>query len=432
MVCAAAFVAAGTAALADEWSLQPDTQLRVTVSQWLPGDGQYRRLEALSGDFVVGPEGRVSFPVLGSVDAANHTPAELADHMVERLKTSMGLLAPPDVIVEVIGYPPIYVTGDVDRPGSFPYRPTMTILQAVALSGGVPRGKDAEDERDRSQLLSQLRALREDIARTMSRAARLKAELEGDAQITFPPEIADGGAQDGIDAVLEQERIIFAARNKAQERQYEALEELIALFKGEISVLESKISDLDSALAFRSKELEDIRALVEKGLATTSRRSDLERLVSDLRANRLDQQTAIMRARQGISEAERNKVALVDEQRTKAAEQLQEEQARLVDLRLDEKLKLELLAQLGRRMSALGAGPAERPTLTFTIVREDAAGPRELIADETTRLRPGDVVRARLVTAGPSAAASDAGPVGPVSWRQDAAAREDRTPSSVE
>ena len=40
------------------------------------------------------------------------------------------------VVATVVEYRPIYVNGDVSKPGEHPFRPQMTVRQAVALSGG--------------------------------------------------------------------------------------------------------------------------------------------------------------------------------------------------------------------------------------------------------------------------------------------------------
>ena len=46
------------------------------------------------------------------------------------------LIKDPSVSVEVIAYRPIFVLGEVSRPGQYPYQPGMTMLTAVAVAGG--------------------------------------------------------------------------------------------------------------------------------------------------------------------------------------------------------------------------------------------------------------------------------------------------------
>ena len=46
------------------------------------------------------------------------------------------LVRNPSVAVEIIAYRPIYVLGEVNKPGQYPYQPGMTVVTAVAVAGG--------------------------------------------------------------------------------------------------------------------------------------------------------------------------------------------------------------------------------------------------------------------------------------------------------
>src|SRR5690606_8169820 len=95
---------------------------------------------------------------------------------------------------------------------------------------------------------------------------------------------------------------------------------------------------------------------VEKGIAVTSRQTDLERALAGFRTDRLDQVTAVMRARQAITEATRNLDGLRDKQRTEIAGELQQERANLEQLTLKretaQKVLLEILASSPRSAEA--------------------------------------------------------------------------------
>ena len=90
--------------------------------------------EDLSGDFEVDGSGRCSLPLIKQVLAAGFTTAEFAAEIYERM--SPDYLKDPRISVEVIGYRPVYVLGEVRRPGSYPYSAGMTVVNAVALAGG--------------------------------------------------------------------------------------------------------------------------------------------------------------------------------------------------------------------------------------------------------------------------------------------------------
>lgn len=91
--------------------------------------------ESLTGEFRVGDSGRIALPLLGSVPAAGLPPATLEKAIARKL-VSAGLERDPSVSVEVTAYRPIFVLGEVNKPGQFAYQPGMTVLSAVALAGG--------------------------------------------------------------------------------------------------------------------------------------------------------------------------------------------------------------------------------------------------------------------------------------------------------
>lgn len=91
----------------------------------------------LSGEFVVDGLGRISFPLLGQIDAKDKTVDELQQDVTERLAADY--LVDPRVGVEVLNYRPFFIYGQVNKPGSYPYMSGLTVRQAVALAGGYTR-----------------------------------------------------------------------------------------------------------------------------------------------------------------------------------------------------------------------------------------------------------------------------------------------------
>ena len=89
----------------------------------------------LSNTFTVGDDGKIAFPLIGSVVASGRTPNQVASEISASLQNSK-LVNQPSVSVEVVQYRPISVLGEVNHPGQYPYQPGMTTLDAVALAGG--------------------------------------------------------------------------------------------------------------------------------------------------------------------------------------------------------------------------------------------------------------------------------------------------------
>lgn len=80
-------------------------------------------------------KGTVTYPFLGEIRAVGLTVRELENRISAGLKA--GYLLNPEVRVQVLEYRPIYVNGEVKKPGGYPYVPGLTVQKAVSLAGGL-------------------------------------------------------------------------------------------------------------------------------------------------------------------------------------------------------------------------------------------------------------------------------------------------------
>ncbi|WP_331375973.1 polysaccharide biosynthesis/export family protein [Sinorhizobium chiapasense] len=383
--------AVSTPAWADAPELAPRTKIHLTIMQWMPTKGEYVPW-ALGGEFVVSEAGAISVPVIGTVTVGNLDKAGLAAEIAKRLQSKIGLVEAPETTVEVVEYPPVYVVGDVTTPGEYKFRPGLTALQALAMGGGELRETGSEPSQDNITLVGELRGIDNGQLRSNVRIARLQAEMSGAKEIAFArPLNADPAL---VAAVQDQERIIFSTRANVLARQSKSFAELRDLLNQEIRVLEEKVKAAEANIEAAERELTGVRTLVERGVAVASRQSDLERELANDRANRLDFVTAIMRARQDISEATRNLEGLYDNRQAEIATELQSEQATLEQLKLKrattERLLIDKLS--ATEDSAQRAGEA----VSFTIIRRGDGKIDEFPASETTALMPGDVIKVVL------------------------------------
>lgn len=95
--------------------------------------------DSLSNNYIVDAEGRISFPLVGTVKARGSTASQLAGSI--RTALANGFIREPNVSVEVETHRPFFVMGEVTYPGLYPYVPGMTVENAVAIAGGfTPRG----------------------------------------------------------------------------------------------------------------------------------------------------------------------------------------------------------------------------------------------------------------------------------------------------
>ena len=146
-----AFLAIGACLLASGCASDAPAPRRVTVSnsKHLPSQLDVAVYRLGSGDIVrvdvfgepdlsikvpVDPNGKINYPFLGQVRAGGLTAPQLQASIIHGL--SSGYLVNPDVRVAVDTYRPIYVTGQVKKPGSYPYSLGLTVEQALTLAGG--------------------------------------------------------------------------------------------------------------------------------------------------------------------------------------------------------------------------------------------------------------------------------------------------------
>jgi len=88
----------------------------------------------LSGTFEINATGRISLPLVGEIEASGVDAAGLRQRVTARL--SDGFLKSPKVSVEVMGYRPIYVLGEVRNSGEFPFKVGLRLRDVIALAGG--------------------------------------------------------------------------------------------------------------------------------------------------------------------------------------------------------------------------------------------------------------------------------------------------------
>jgi len=90
--------------------------------------------EGLTGTYVIGSNGELSYPLLGAVKAAGLSVPELQAVLTGRLRREF--VKDAKVSVDITEYRPFFVLGEVSRSGQYPYRVGLTVNAAVATAGG--------------------------------------------------------------------------------------------------------------------------------------------------------------------------------------------------------------------------------------------------------------------------------------------------------
>lgn len=110
----------------NEYRIGPEDMLQVSI--W--------KNEAMSRTVPVRPDGKITLPLLNDVDAAGLTPMEFRDLLIKKLTEYMPAPEVSVIVVDPKSFK-VSVMGEVPKPGRFELRSRTTVLDMLALAGGL-------------------------------------------------------------------------------------------------------------------------------------------------------------------------------------------------------------------------------------------------------------------------------------------------------
>ena len=96
----------------------------------------YWKDKDMSADVIVRPDGKIALPLLNEVTAAGLTPGQLRERLTEE---SRRYVEDANIIVVVmqINSRRVFITGEVNKPGPYNLAGPTTVLQLIAMAGGL-------------------------------------------------------------------------------------------------------------------------------------------------------------------------------------------------------------------------------------------------------------------------------------------------------
>lgn len=387
----------GTAPASAEYLLRPGDEVEIGVSG----------LSESKSRTVIGIDGMGSIPLAGYLKADGLTLPEfrtlvqdtLSVKNVRRLgvggQEMVSAIDRDEVAVSIVSFRPVYLSGDISKPGEQGFRPGMTVRQAISIAGGFDIMRIRMDNPFLAVIdqKSEYETLRAEHMREAVRVARLEAELGGAADFTG----------DGLDlngdpelkrAILSLERQRFVLRRDDLRKERLSLSRRLDLGRKQGSDLQEQVDKEREGVQSDTAEYNRMADLLSRGAVVAPRVTEARRSLL-LSSTRLLQTTVQAAATQReVQEVSRKLEKLEDSNRLDIASELQ-----------DAKVKLEgwrsRLAGIGQKLVYTGmvksqlvrdnAGRAE-----ITIMRQGPGGQSRLRADEDTPLDPGDVVDVSL------------------------------------
>jgi polysaccharide export outer membrane protein len=357
-------------------------------------------------------DGSITFPLLGTVAVAGLTPSQaqvkiqagLAARIFQRRtgdgRDSSVAIGPDEVTATLVEYRPIYVNGDVSKPGEFPYRPLMTVRQAVALSGGYDtmRFRTSNPILDWADLKTDYETFWTEFAKEQAHVWRLKSEL-GDKTDSAQNALPDLPLpRSTISEIVRVETEHLNILKVDHERQKAFLQGAIKQGYEQIAVLSDQQQKEEQGVQADVEELKKSVELFGKGMLPSPRVTDNRRAVLLSSTRKLQTGAELMQLKRQQGDLERQLERLDDQRRIDLLGELQEAEVKLSEIRaklqgIGDKLQYTALLK-----SRLMRGNGYK--LEVAITRRNETGVQRVVANEDSDLQPGDVVDVSLQTGG--------------------------------
>jgi len=394
-----ALILAPTSALG-EYKLQSGDTLEISVTG----------LPDLRQRAPVGVDGEIALPLVGQIKVKGLSVAEARAEItrglskkVYRLTTIDGreitkLILPEDIVVMAVEYRPIYVNGDVARPGEYPFRPGMTVRHAITLAAGydLVQFRLANPFLQAADFRSAYESLSAELAVQQARIWRLRKEL-GEKAAGYT------GKKVQISAELSQ-RLIQAeteqlnARTADREQDKGIFQDQINKASLQLNVLAQKKKHDEEGNKADMDDFQKVKELFQRGMTPITRLSEARRaalLSADQLLQTIVEMSNIERQR---GEYTRQLEKIDSQGRIDAWRELQDANLRVAQITAQLTTTGEKLLHTGRLQSQLARGMDGRPEINVYRRDENGGGSERITANEDFELAPGDVVEVTLKT----------------------------------
>lgn len=341
----------------------------------------------LSGDYRINDDQTISIPVVGRVSIANLDAAGLEKALSERLTRLVGREA--YVTVEVTEYRPVFISGYVSKPGTASWKPGMTVLQAVTVSGGAFRGADSSGVDGAS---TKLQRTIEDQKRVLATIARLSAEQKGLDKIEMPPRLLALVGRRDAQELIDAQQTSFQSRRSNTESQVAGLQRAIALAKQEIEGIRAQRARLGEQLKFRRTQFAQLKVLYSKQFLRIDRLTEEELRIADLEEKLASLGVSLSRTDGALLGYERDLGNLKQDRRALIDTDLMKLERDAAQLEVEIEASGSLPRKFTKPLSDADADGPKKDSILYEIVRQDAAGPKTLPADRNMLVRPGDMI----------------------------------------
>ena len=342
----------------------------------------------LSGEYVVQQNGDLFLPLAGPVEVVGVSLPE-ATRAIEKAFAHQqdGQIR---IGVQLLEREPVYVTGNIPTPATLKHSPGMTVLEAAIMAGAGQSLNQAD------QRLSQLELMRENervqqsgeqLAKALARRAVLIAERDGKDPKT-PTELSELVSKETAAALLSEAEKLREFELSQSKEQSAALDKSLDAMQNELTLLRNTVSQTENWIKDLKSRVQTLTPMFTSGTVSSATmyaaRTDLvtaQEREEDTKAN-------IARLERDIAATNASKVKL-------ATDEVFEREKALEDV--DDMVQQHEITRgtMGRYlMQASTAVSVEAVSLAprYKILRQSLSGQKEMAADGSTELLPGDIL----------------------------------------
>jgi polysaccharide biosynthesis/export protein len=357
---------------------------------------------------VVNLDGAVTFAMLGRLQVTELSTAELQTKVQQILSKKLYYQRAPDgrenrivletdaITVTIAEYRPVYINGDVAKPGEQIYRPGMTVRHALAVAGGYNLLLDriTNPILQAADIRSDYDVLSAQLIKEQAYIARLKIELDitdkSEAnqikETLIEPELASQIAD------LQAQQLSARKADYQNEKNY--LQVAIQQSSKRLSVLSQQQEKEQAGEEADVQDMQRVEALFQKGAVPITRITEARRLSLLSSTRRLETAARVAQVEREREDFQRRFQKLDDQRRIDLVKELDDANLRLTSIRSRLQAAGEKMLYTGAARSQLLGGEKSRPDIV--IFRKSAGVPNQIVADPSMDLQPGDVIEVTL------------------------------------
>src|ERR1700737_918176 len=316
-------------------------------------------------------DGSISLPLVGMLPVAGLSLPQIQAKIGAALASKVFRQRTPDgreiaividadeVTATVAEYRPIYINGDVSKPGQYPYRPSTTARQLIAVAGGydVMHMRIKNPYLESADLRAEYGSLWTEFAKEQAHLWRIKTEL-GEATQISPSAVPDVPiARSAISQILNEQTEYLKTKQNDYQLEKAFLQRGVRQGDDEVRVLSEQQKKEEEGLQSDLEKLQKATDLYAKGNVTSPRVTDARRAVLLSSTRKLQTSAQLLQVKKQQDELARKLTKLDDQRRLDLLRELQGTSLRLNQIRE----KLQSVGEKIRTLAWFGPRPYRGP-----------------------------------------------------------------------